>query len=220
MSFLPLLSAVLGARRKRHGRAARFLGGGPSSFLNASTLLTAAGLAVGAYEVYRTSRGSGSSSTTTVIGNPPPVSTTTVVGDVPQGAGPLPTSEGSSAARSSTDARERLVRLALSAARADGTLGEEEYAKIIAAAREVGLEPLVSSEFGKPRSLSEIVSGVRDPKEKADLYVLAFTIVRADEDVSGAERIYLAQLASALALDPATTARLEQETAERIDRAG
>jgi uncharacterized membrane protein YebE (DUF533 family) len=52
-----------------------------------------------------------------------------------------------------------------------------------------------------------------------DLYVLAFTIVRADETVSGAERIYLAQLAHALGLDPATAAALEQQTAAAIDGA-
>lgn len=209
MNPFPLLNAFLGARSKRHRRASRFLVGGPSSFLNTSTLLTAAGLAVGAYEIYRTSRGAQSSTTTVTENNPPPISTTTVVGGTP--GAPAPQNEAA--------ARERLVRLAMSAARADGTLGEEEYAKIIAAAREVGLEPLVTAEFGKQRTLAEIVSGVRDPKEKTDLYVLAFTIVRADEDISGAERVYLAQLANALGLDAATTARLEKETAERIDRA-
>jgi uncharacterized membrane protein YebE (DUF533 family) len=209
MNPFPLLNALLGARSKRHRRASRFLVGSPGSFLNTSTLLTAAGLAVGAYEIYRSQRG-GSSSTTTVLGNnPPPVSTTTVVPGPP----PVPTPQNEAAAR------ERLVRLAMSAARADGTLGEEEYAKIIAAAREVGLEPLVTAEFGKPRTLAEIVSGVRDPKEKTDLYVLAFTIVRADEDVVGAERVYLAQLANALGLEPAAVARLEKETADRIDHA-
>jgi uncharacterized membrane protein YebE (DUF533 family) len=78
----------------------------------------------------------------------------------------------------------------------------------------------VNAEFQKPQPLAQVVAGVRDPKEKAELYVLAFTIVRADEDVTGAERVYLAQLANALGLDAATTARLEKETAERIDSAG
>ena len=54
---------------------------------------------------------------------------------------------------------------------------------------------------------------------RRDLYVLAFTIVRADETVSGAERIYLAQLAHALGLDPATAAVLEQQTVAAIDAA-
>ena len=47
--------------------------------------------------------------------------------------------------------------------------------------------------------------------------MLAFTIVRADDTVSGAERIYLAQLAHALGLDAATAASLEQQTATAID---
>ncbi len=49
--------------------------------------------------------------------------------------------------------------------------------------------------------------------------MLAFTIVRADDAVSGAERIYLAQLAHALGLDAATAAAMEQQTATAIDSA-
>jgi uncharacterized membrane protein YebE (DUF533 family) len=49
---------------------------------------------------------------------------------------------------------------------------------------------------------------------------MAFAVVRADETVSGAERIYLAQLAHALGLDPAAAARIEKEAAARIDAAG
>ena len=52
---------------------------------------------------------------------------------------------------------------------------------------------------------------------KSELYVLAFTIVRADESVSGAERIYLAQLAHQLGLDPAAVQALENETSTKID---
>jgi uncharacterized membrane protein YebE (DUF533 family) len=37
--------------------------------------------------------------------------------------------------------------------------------------------------------------------------------------VSGAERIFLAQLAHALGLDPAATARIEAQTAAGIDEA-
>ncbi len=44
-----------------------------------------------------------------------------------------------------------------------------------------------------------------------------FGIVRADETVSGGERIYLAQLAHQLGLEPATVERLESEAATRID---
>jgi uncharacterized membrane protein YebE (DUF533 family) len=111
----------------------------------------------------------------------------------------------------------RVVRLAVSAARADGTLLPAERALILSHAREAGVESIVELELATPRPLSEIVSGIADDQRKRDLYVLAFTIVRADESVSGAERVYLAQLAHQLGLDAATVATLEKETAAKID---
>jgi len=63
------------------------------------------------------------------------------------------------------------------------------------------------------------VAGVTDPHFKEQLYTLAFTIVRADEAVTGGERIYLAQLAHRLSLDAATVTRVEAEAAARIDAA-
>jgi uncharacterized membrane protein YebE (DUF533 family) len=64
------------------------------------------------------------------------------------------------------------------------------------------------------------VAGVTDPQLKEQLYTLAFTIVRADESVTGGERIYLAQLANRLGFDAAAVSRLEAEAAARIDAAG
>jgi uncharacterized membrane protein YebE (DUF533 family) len=113
----------------------------------------------------------------------------------------------------------RLVRLAIAAARADGRLSDEERASILAQARSVGAEGIVDREIQSPRPLAEIVAGVSDSNTREQLYVLAFAVVRADEGVSGAERIFLAQLAHALGLDPATTARLETEAARGIDAA-
>ena len=84
-------------------------------------------------------------------------------------------------------------------------------------AREAGVELTVESELANPHPLAQIVSGVTDDQKRRDLYVLAFTMVRADESVSGAERVYLAQLAHQLGIDPATAATLEQETASKID---
>jgi uncharacterized membrane protein YebE (DUF533 family) len=105
----------------------------------------------------------------------------------------------------------------VSAARADGTLSAEERALILERAREAGLESAVEAELGQTRPLADIVGGVTDDRVKKDLYVLAFTIVRADEAVSGAERIYLAQLAHQLGLDAATVSSLEAETSAKID---
>ena len=114
----------------------------------------------------------------------------------------------------------RVIRLAVSAAKADGTLSDSERAMIMDRAREAGLESVVETELGQTRPLAEIVRGVTDPQMKKELYVLAFAIVRADETVSGAERIYLAQLAHQLGLDAASVTSLESETSANIDSQG
>lgn len=114
----------------------------------------------------------------------------------------------------------RIVQLTIAAARADGTLGERERDAILGQARGVGAEAVVLRELDRTPPLADVVGSVTDPQERADLYTLAYAIVRADEQVSGSERIFLAQLATALGLDPATTARLEQEAASRIDAQG
>ena len=63
------------------------------------------------------------------------------------------------------------------------------------------------------------VHGDTDGRQRADLYTLAYSIVRADETVSGAERIYLAQLAALLDLEPSAVERLESEAGAGIDEA-
>jgi uncharacterized membrane protein YebE (DUF533 family) len=188
-----LLRGAVGGRGKRSRGAMRYLSGGRGSLINAGTLLTAAGLAWGAYEA-ATRKDDG---VATAGGAPPPL---------PPWPGLPP------------DVL-RLLRLAIAAARADGRLGDQERASILAQARTVGAEAIVEQEIQQPRPLAEIVAGVSDSNTRDQLYVLAFTVVRADESVSGAERIFLAQLAHALGLDPAVTAKLESEAATRIDAA-
>ena len=211
-----LLQGAMGGRRKRSQGALRYLTGGRGSLVNASTLITAAGLAWGAYEAATRNRG--------IAGGDSPA-------PLPPGSGPLPPLPGTPgagaaatpvpplpAAEPPTDLL-RVVRLAISAARADGTLSPEEQERILAHAREVGAEDLVDYEVRNPRPLADIARGVTDSRTREEMYQLAFAVVRADETVTGAERIYLAQLAHALGLDPATTARLESEAAAGIDTA-
>jgi uncharacterized membrane protein YebE (DUF533 family) len=211
-----LLQGALGGRRKRSRGAMRYLAGGRGSFLNASTLMTAAGLAWGAYEAATRNRGTASAA--------PPG----------PGSGPMPPLPGAPAGQanasavpplpgSATEAPEdllRIVRLMISAARADGTLSPDEHEAIVAQARTVGADQLVDYEMRNPRPLADIASGVRDAAAREEMYAMAFAVVRADESITGAERIYLAQLAHALGLDPGTTARIESEAAAGIDDAG
>lgn len=203
-----LVRGALGGRRKSSRRASRALRGG--GLVNAQTLLAAAGVAWGLYETWQGQQAQGTPAGASPAGgpNPPPP-------PLPGAPPPAPAVEGGLPAPVL-----QLMRLMISAARADGELGPAERDRILAEAREVGAEALVLREIESPRPLGELVAGVTDPQLKEQIYTLAFTIVRADESVTGGERIYLAQLAHRLSLDAPSVARLEGEAAARIDAAG
>ena len=204
-----VLRGTLGrSGRKRARRATRFLTGN-RGFLSTSAIIAAAGVAWG---IYDTVTGQNQPSVPHVpTGSAVPGSGFATVPPVPV-APPLP-----AAFEAALDPVARVVRLAVSAAKADGALSDQERALILDRAREAGLESAVEAELAQTRPLADIVRGVTDPQLKKELYVLAFTIVRADENVSGGERIYLAQLAHQLGLDAASVASLETETAAKID---
>lgn len=191
-----VLKGALSGRRKHGGRALRALTGG-GAFLNAGTLVTLGGLAWGVYESATAGSNAPSAGAAPVV--PPPL---------PDAAASWATTDPGAL---------RLVRLMISAARADGTLGDAERRAILEEAKKSGVEAAVEAELQSPRPLAELVAGVGDLNQRQDLYVLAFTIVRADESVSGAERIYLAQLAHQLGLSADETRALEELAAARID---
>ncbi len=207
-----VLRGTLGrSGRKRARKASSFLTGN-RGFLSTSALIGMAGVAWG---IYDTMKGQNAPA---VPGVPP-------VPNVPgAGFGTVPPAPAAASVPSLPGAFEaaldpvaRVIRLAVSAAKADGTLSDSERGLIMDRAREAGLESVVETELGQTRPLADIVRGVADPQMKKDLYVLAFTIVRADETVSGAERIYLAQLAHQLGLDAASVTSIEAETSANID---
>jgi uncharacterized membrane protein YebE (DUF533 family) len=111
----------------------------------------------------------------------------------------------------------RIVRLAISAAHADGSVSDAERAAILDHAKAAGVGDIVDAEMQRPRPLAEIVSGVTDTTQRGTLYVLAYSIVRGDEQPTGAERIYLAQLAHLLGIDRNTVQQLEEQAGSRID---
>jgi uncharacterized membrane protein YebE (DUF533 family) len=203
------LRGAIGSKgRKTARKAARFLSG-HSGFLTASTVLGAAGVAWGLYE---TLQNQGSTGTPVGAAGAAGAARATGATGATLVPPPIPGDE-----RGFPDDMLRVVRLAVSAARADGTLLPAERVLILSHAREAGVESVVELELSAPRPLSEIVGGITDDQRRRDLYVLAYTIVRADESVSGAERVYLAQLAHQLGLDAATAAALEADTAAKID---
>ena len=228
-----VIAGAVGAKGKKNRRAQGYLtggsrsGGGLGSLVTPGMLIGAAGLAWGLFETLKQQGGGaqGGGGQWASPGGAPAAAPPGSVPPVPAGPGPvvppplpgeLPAASTAAAAQLPPEAL-RLVRLAISAARADGTLSPAERAILLEHAREAGAEALVLEEIEGPRPLSEIAAGVTDPAAREQMYGLAFGIVRADEGVSGAERIFLAQLAHRLALDPAAVARIESEAAAAID---
>jgi len=193
-----VLRGVLGIRPKRSRGALRFLTGRRGGWMsNPNTLLTAAGVVWGIFE--------------TINQPAPPTQAPASVPPVPP-VSAFPTAVPKDALR--------MVRLAISAANADGVMTDKERAAVIDQANASGGSELVGFELNQRRPLADIVSGVTDPAERATLYVLAFTVLRADEQISGAERIYLAQLAHLLGLEPDDVKKLEADVSQRIDTQG
>ena len=197
-----VLRGVLGGRRKRSKKALKYLGRGSRGMMsNPNALLTVAGVAWGIFETLQNRTGTGP-----------------IAGPTPQSAVPTPPlpNVGGEAATVPSDAL-RMVRLAIAAAHADGTLTDGDRQSILEHAKAAGAEHLMEQELAHRPPLAQIVAGITDPAQRATLYVLAFGIVRADESVSGAERIFLAQLAHQLGLDPETVKKLEADAGARID---
>lgn len=205
-----LIRGAFASRGRRSRKAIGFLTGGRSAFLNTSTLLTAAGVVWGLIE---SSAGSQEQS--------PKRPESAVSGPVPAPP-PIPRDPAEDAGRAADEEVPepllRLVRLTVSAARADGNMSREETDLILSHASRAGAAAWVEREVRNPKPLSEIASGINDPKVKADMYTLGYVIVRADEGISGAERIYLAQLANHLGLDREEASRLEREADAGIER--
>ena len=198
-----VLRGVLGVRPKRSRGALRFLTGRRGGWLsNPNAILTAAGVVWGIFDTLNQTPNSYPNPNTGPTGS---VGSSGATGSIP----PLP-------AQVPDDAL-RIVRLAISAASADGAMNERERAAVLEQASASGGAGVVAAEMQRPTPLAQIVSGVTDPAQRATLYVLAYTILRADEQVTGAERIYLAQLANLLALSPGEVKTLEKSTADRID---
>ena len=180
---------------------------GGSLLGNPTVLLTAAGLAWGLIE---TMTSQGTQTRGAAPGPPQPHRLLAAAAAAGDGCRP--------GAPPQSDAL-RLVRLAISAAQADGGMGETERAEIQRRGDRAGDGRRGGGRAGAADAAGRIVAGVTDAGQRATLCGLAFTLVRADEQVNGAERIYLAQLANLLGLDPAAVAKIEAAASAQIDQA-
>ena len=141
MLSLVLRGALGRSGRKTARRSLNFLTG-RGGFLTAGTLMTAAGIAWGIFDSLK-GQEAGALTGATVGGSvlPPPI----------------PVIPGTAVPAAAMDSVIRVVRLAVSAARADGTFTEQERAIILARAKEAGLESAVEAELAATYPLNEIV---------------------------------------------------------------
>jgi uncharacterized membrane protein YebE (DUF533 family) len=207
MDIERLLGSVLGgavgsSKRRKSGITGSVVSAG---LRNPAAVLGIAGVAWGLYETWKSGQ-QAASPTPTTSGGPsvPPVVPPPIPGTGRQQEPALPVEA------------LRVLRLTLSAARADGNLSAAEAEQILSEARSAGAEAVVHDEMQRNVPLTEILAGVTDPEHKRQLYRLAFTVVHADEGVSDTERLYLSQLASLLALDASNVGQIETETAAQL----
>ena len=138
-----VLRGVLGGRRKKSKKALRFLGGGlprgvaGSVMRNPQTLLGIAGVAWGIIETLQNQ-------------NRAPMPAAGAPG-VP----PMPVAAPSLPPLPIDDERLRIVRLAVSAANADGAMNEKERAAVIQQVTAAGAAELLERELSSPRPLGE-----------------------------------------------------------------
>ncbi|HEU5323839.1 MAG TPA: DUF533 domain-containing protein, partial [Methylomirabilota bacterium] len=216
-----VLRGVLVSRRKKASRTLRGMRRG--DLLSTRNILAAAAAAWGLYEAMQDG-GRGAAGTPGQPASPPtgplPPTPRAGAGEAASTPPPLPAPTRTPAAvRADGLAPDvvRLVRLLIAAARADGDLRPEEGALIARHAAEAGAEALVRTELQGQPELADVVGSVSDAAAAAELYSLAFAVLRADEDVNGDERRWLEELEQLLGLDPPTARRLEEAVARGID---
>ena len=178
-----VLRSVLGGRRKRSRRAMRYLGSSRSPFggtlgsiggsllSNPNVLLTAAGVAWGIFETLATGQHAGGCARSGVAGVE--CYSDAAVAAVAGGWQRVRADERSSA----PDRPPRDIRRHT---QTDPSATRSEPRFWIRRASPEWID-IVEQELAQPRPLAEIVAGVNDDTHRGTLYVLAFGILRGDE---------------------------------------
>jgi len=198
--------------------------------LNAGTLLTVGGLIWGALETMQAQGGTPNASPSTSPGsvpNTPPRGVMSTPSATTGGAGlvvppPLPPIPGATPVPSVPPVTVGdttvpatlvpLVQLAVSAARADGEMSDEEITTIRQKAEALGAQSLVDGELAARRPLESITPAFATEEQRQVAYALAYAIVHGEDAVSAGERMYLTQLQRQLKLDHETVERIERDT--------
>lgn len=111
------------------------------------------------------------------------------------------------------DTQRLIVRAMIAAARADGTIDEQENARILGKVGEDGVteaeRQLVEEELRRPADMAALAAAVSNQVVAAEVYSASLLAINVDTEK---EEDYLRELAKLLGLDAATVARLHKLT--------
>jgi len=218
------LGGVLGkGHGKGHGKGKKKLMNGLTS---GAGLMTAIGLAVGAYEVLKDKKtGGGMAMPGMAAPPPPPFSVPGQTGGSPVASPPpvpppqwtaappaAPVFASPASVSGSEDIARRMIQVMVAAAHADGTLDEREERAILDKLRTIDLSQeermFLLDELHHPRDVAALVAGISDPPTAKAMYMLAFSAIEVDSE---AERKWLNELATGLGLSPAVQTFIEEQ---------
>jgi uncharacterized membrane protein YebE (DUF533 family) len=122
-----------------------------------------------------------------------------------------PEGSGYEAGAQSDEAARLYIRAMIAAASADGTVDEEERARVLGGLEQAGLAGdaarFLAAELARPASIGELAAGARTPEMRAQTYAAARLSIDPD---TAAEQSWLAELARRLSLDPRLVAHLDE----------
>jgi len=203
-----LLTGGIGNSDRRRSRSG--FGSGLSRTTKTQIGVGAIGLAIAAWEHFKSKPQSGGGIFSSGANQPAPSSLPPP--PPPSTALPPVTAASASAAVAGRESdAAHLIRAMIAAANADGLIDAEERARILEHALEAGLDPaaqkFLMAELRAPATLEQIVAVTR-PELRMETYAAALIAISVDSD---AERSYLARLAQSLGLDAQDVERVQQQ---------
>jgi len=202
-------------KKSRHASSSDSLLGSLTSQLSSGKgLMTAIGLGVGAYEIFRTS---GQRQEQPAAAGPNWSSAPSAPGSAPPPPPPPPSARPTAApaAAPSADADQelarRLIRVMIAAAHSDGALDEDEERAILDRLRGADMSQeekmFLLEELHHPRGIAELADGSSSPRLAQTMYAVALSAIEVDTE---SERRWLDELGAALGLSGATLRFIEE----------
>ncbi|MCZ8114381.1 DUF533 domain-containing protein [Silanimonas sp.] len=200
-----LLGGVLGSGSGRRSS------GGLSTATKAKIGMGALGLAIAAYEHYKSSNRPAATASAPPPqpmhgGTPPPPPPPAAAGSPP----PAPGTAGPTDAERAVEAMH-LLRAMICAANADGLIDADERQRILGSARDAGLDAedleALEGELAAPLTAAQLVARTR-PTQREQVYVASVIAIGRDTEL---EVRYLDDLAQRLGLDAAAREQLHAE---------